>query len=510
MGSPSPRQGPRQSPSPRESPRQSGHADTAREDRRAAPAARKSPSASGDHSVRRAQTGRRPHATGQDARSRVERPGLAERRDHAVLLAVETGLLSPDDAPLAAFLDLDAVTDAVADLRAAWPEDLDVRHTVAAKANSLVPVLRHLHALGLGCEVASAGELAQARAAGFRPEQIVLDGPVKTHTELAEALRAGIAVNLDNFEELHRVDQLVAHGATPAAAGIRINPQVGIGAIASTSTAGPTSKFGVPLGDPGSREELVNAYVNRPWLRWVHVHVGSQGIPADLTAAGVAAAMELAEDIEHVRPGQIEGVDIGGGIAVDYASDDAPSLFADHVAALRKAAPRLFSGRYRVITEFGRSLLAKSGFVAAYVETTKTAGGRRIALTHAGAQVATRTVYAPDEWPLRILAYGADGRPSTADPEVQDVAGPCCFAGDLLAGGRTLPRLASGDLVIVPDTGAYYFSTPYGYNSLPEPPVYGFQTAPDGTVAFLVLRAAETIAELVARSDRGGGVPRRP
>jgi diaminopimelate decarboxylase len=69
-----------------------------------------------------------------------------------------------------------------------------------------------------------------------------------------------------------------------------------------------------------------------------------------------------------------------------------------------------------------------------------------------------------------------------------------------------MPRLESGDLVVVPDTGAYYFSAPYGYNSLPEPPVYGFQTAPDGAVAFSVLRAAETIAEVVARADRGGGV----
>jgi diaminopimelate decarboxylase len=287
---------------------------------------------------------------------------------------------------------------------------------------------------------------------------------------------------------------------------VRVNPQVGTGSIEATSTAGPTSKFGVPLQDPASRVELVNAFVNRPWLRWVHVHVGSQGIPPELAARGVAAAVALAEDVEHVRPGQIAGIDVGGGVTVDYGSDDTPRGFAEHVAALRKAAPALFGGRYRIITEFGRSLLAKSGFIASYVEYTKTAGGRRIALTHAGAQVATRTVYTPEEWPLRILAYDDRGRPSTANAELQDVAGPCCFAGDLLAEARTLPRLESGDLVVVPDTGAYYFSTPYGYNSLPEPPVYGFQTAPDGTVAFSVLRAAETIAEVVARADRSGGV----
>ena len=450
-------------------------------------------------------------AAGRNAATNPAAPrNPAERRDHAVHLAVEAGLLSPDAAPLAAFLDLDAVTEAVAALRAAWPDGLGVRHCVAAKANCLVPVLRHLHALGLGCEVASPGELAQARAAGFRPDQIVLDSPVKTRAELEEALRAGIALNVDNFEELHRLDVLVAQaahsGAEPPEIGVRVNPQVGLGSIEATSTAGPTSKFGIPIRDEGSRVELVNAFVNRPWLRWVHVHVGSQGVAPELAAEGVAAAVAFAEDVGHVRPGQIAGIDVGGGVPVDYESDDTPPGFKQHVDALGKAAPALFSGRYRVVTEFGRSLLAKSAFVASYVEYTKTAGGRRIALTHAGAQLAARTVYRPEHWPLRVLAYDGSGRPSTAAAEVQDVAGPCCFAGDLLAEARTMPRLESGDIVVVPDTGAYYFSTPYGYNSLPEPPVFGFQTAPDGAVAFSVLRAAETIGEVVARSDRTGGM----
>ena len=108
--------------------------------------------------------------------------------------------------------------------------------------------------------------------------------------------------------------------------------------------------------------------------------------------------------------------------------------------------------------------------------------------------------FAPDMWPLRVLAYDRDGRPSGAEPEVQDVGGPCCFAGDLLAQERLLPRLSTGDLVVVPDTGAYSFSSPFHYNSLPMPPVYGFDAAEDGTVRFTVLRPAETVDEVVARS----------
>jgi diaminopimelate decarboxylase len=162
--------------------------------------------------------------------------------------------------------------------------------------------------------------------------------------------------------------------------------------------------------------------------------------------------------------------------------------------------PALFDGSFRIVTEYGRSLMAKNGFVATRVEYTKQSGGRRIALTHAGAQVVARTAFAPDAWPLRVLGYDGDGRPSTAEPEIQDVGGPCCFAGDLLAEARLLPRLSAGDLVVVPDTGAYSFSSPFHYNSLPMPPVYGFEADQDGAVRFTLLRAAETVDEVVARS----------
>lgn len=430
------------------------------------------------------------------------------RRDAAVQAAVAQGLLDDVDSPVAAFVDLAGIGDSAHALRTAWPPELDVLHAFAAKANPLVPVLAKLRAHGLGCEVSSPGELAQARAAGFPPEHLVLDSPVKTLAELSTALDDAIAVNIDNFEELERVDRLIGSAAADVTAqriGIRLNPQVGLGSIEAMSTAGRTTKFGVALADPGNRERLLDAYRDRPWLRWVHVHVGSQGVPLDLNAAGVAAAVDFAQEVNKQRPGQVVGIDIGGGLHVDFTDDTDSPTFADHVTVLRREVPQLFDGSFRVVTEYGRALMARNGFVATRVEYTKTSGGRRIALTHAGAQISARTAFAPDLWPLRVLAYDRDGRPSRAEPEVQDVGGPCCFAGDLLAKERVLPRLSAGDLVVVPDTGAYAFSAPFHYNSLPMPPVHSFELARDGKVRFTLLRAAETVDEVVARS--GGAVP---
>ncbi|MFJ8674086.1 diaminopimelate decarboxylase [Streptomyces sp. NPDC093589] len=425
-------------------------------------------------------------------------------RDHAVQAAVAQGLISPAE-PVAGLLDIAGIRRSAAGLHAAFEEfaapGTPVLHAFAVKAASLVPVLRLLSQVGLGCEVASPGELALARAAGVPIARTVLDSPAKTPAELREALALGIAVNADNPEELARIDGLIASAPTTAPIGLRVNPQIGGGTIGAMSTATDTSKFGVALRDEGAREWVVQSYLARPWLTRLHAHVGSQGMPLELMAEGVRALFTLAEEInEKAGRDQITTLDIGGGLPVNFSSDDTTPTYRAYAALLSEMVPGLFSGRYGLVTEFGRSLLAKHGAIVARVEYAKSAGGRPIAVTHAGAQVATRTVFVPDAWPIRVAAYDAEGRPKSGAPVAQDIAGPCCFAGDLVAENRPLPLLEAGDHTALLDTGAYYFSTHFAYNSLPRPGIYGYRTDPDGTVRFATIRTPQTLEELTEES----------
>lgn len=428
----------------------------------------------------------------------VHRRGAA--REAALARAVEEGLLGPH-APLIGLLDVDGVLAAVEALNEAFEGPAAVQHTFAAKACGLVPVLRLLAEAGMGCEVASPGELEQALAAGFTHDRLVFDSPAKTVQELDFALAHGIAINLDNFQEMARVDRLLAGREACGPIGLRVNPQVGAGAIGAMSTATATSKFGVALRDEGAVDAVIEAFARRPWLNRLHAHVGSQGCPLPLIAQGVRAAYELAERINtELGRAQITGLDIGGGLPVNFDDEDDRPTYADYVAELRTAVPGLFDGRYALITEFGRSLLAKSGTIGSIVEYTKSAGGRRIAVTHAGAQVATRTVFMPDAWPLRVGVFDAAGRPKQGPTEVVDIAGPCCFAGDLTATGRELAAVEPGDVVALYDTGAYYFSSHFSYNSLPRPAVYGYRTDPGGRVAFALVREAQSVRGVVEES----------
>lgn len=430
----------------------------------------------------------------------------AARRRDALRAAVARGLVS-EEQPVVGLLDIAGIGRSATALRAAFATPgVAVQHTFAVKAAPLVPVLALLAGYGLGAEAASPGELALARAAGVPAERTVLDSPAKTAAELREALALGIAVNADNPQELARIDALMAVAPSPSPVGLRVNPQVGAGTIDAMSTATATSKFGVALRDPGAREWVLRSYAERPWLTRLHTHTGSQGVPLPLMAAGVRAVYELAERVNAAAGRQqVAVLDIGGGLPVNFGSDETSPGFGAYAGLLRAEVPGLFDGRYGIVTEFGRSLLAKHGTVLARVEYAKSAGGRRIAVTHAGAQTATRTVFAPEAWPLRVLALDAAGRAKREGPVVQDVAGPCCFAGDLVARGRALPPLDAGDHVALLDTGAYYFSAHFAYNSLPRPAVWAYAGGPGEEPDFFPVRAAQTAAELLAES--GAGLP---
>ena len=330
----------------------------------------------------------------------------------------------------------------------------------------------------------------------------MLDSPAKTPAELREALALGIAVNADNPQELDRIDTLMRSAPSGSPLGLRVNPQVGGGSIEALSTATATSKFGVALRDEGAREWVVRAFLNRPWLTRLHTHSGSQGVPPALMARGCGEPSRTGRGDQRAagRP-QIDTLDIGGGLPVNFASDEETPRYAGYARSSRRR-PGLFDGRYGLVTEFGRSLLAKHGTIVARVEYTKI--GRRTADRGDPCGRAGGDPYGVRacRWPLRIAAHDARGRPEVRPRVVQDVAGPACFAGDLLAEGRALPLLEPGDYAAVLDTGAYYFAHHYAYNSLVRPGIYGFMAGAQG-VGFARVREPQRVAEIVA--EAGGG-----
>jgi diaminopimelate decarboxylase len=413
----------------------------------------------------------------------------------ALAAALADGLAGAKDTALIVY-DMDRIRARALEAVAAFPAG--ALHAVAVKANPLPPVLRMLRALapGLGLEAASLPELRLALDAGFEPGRILFDSPAKTEAELDFALRAGVHLNADNFQELERIDRwTAAHGAPRGGVGLRVNPVVGEGAVAATSVAGAASKFGVPAD--ACRPAILDAFARRPWLTALHAHVGSQGCSLAQLCAGARAIFALAREINAAAPGRVRTLDIGGGLPATY--DDAhpkPSI-GDYAEALRAACPGLWTGGFALCTEFGRAVHANAAFAASRVEYVKDHGGAPIAVIHLGADMFLRPCYNPADWRHDVLAAHPDGRLKDGPDVDQRVAGPLCFQGDFPARSARMPVLSQGDWALVRDAGAYTLSMWSRYNSRQIPKVLGFRRTEDGGLAFEVLRERESVEDVL-------------
>jgi diaminopimelate decarboxylase len=350
------------------------------------------------------------------------------------------------------FHDLGRVRARIQAVKACFPAG--ALHTVAVKANPLVEVLKAVVDAGAGLEAASIEEVHLALAAGCPAGRLVFDSPAKTVDEIRTALALGVHLNADNLVELERIAKLRATTSSRSVVGLRVNPEVGEGAIAITSVAGRTSKFGVPLG--ANEDAIARAFEAHDWLTALHVHVGSQGAGLPMLVAGVARVARLVADV-NLRLGEarVTTLDIGGGLPVAYRATDAPPTLEAYVAALREAAPAMFEPRLQLVTEFGRAVHATAGYAASRVEYVKDAGGDRLAVIHLGADFLLRAAYQPEHWSHELAVLDPAGRVKQGSAEPWTIVGPLCFGGDVIARSVLLPPIQPGDFVLVRDVGAY-------------------------------------------------------
>lgn len=394
------------------------------------------------------------------------------------------------------FYDLSFLKERVQDLIATFPAT--ALHAIAIKANPLQKILKKLKTRDVGVEAATLPELHLALGAGFAADKIVFDSPAKTIAELEFALHAGIHVNADSFAELERIDAILRQKPSLSTIGLRINPQVGTGKILATSVAGDYSKFGVPLND--YRHEIKEAFGRYDWLRGVHVHIGSQGCQVEMLISGIAKVLDLVHEINaelhaQPKPGKIQLFDLGGGLPVAYHRNDVPVSMRRYKDELEARCPELFTVEFKLMTEFGRNIYANTGWVASRVEYVKPGKNIHTAMLHVGADLFLRECYNPQDWHHEMLVTDRTGRIKSGLAEQHYVlAGPLCFAGDVLAREIPLPEIEAGDWVIIQDTGAYTLSMWSRYNSRQIPKVIGYY---DEGAAFEILKAREPLENVL-------------
>jgi diaminopimelate decarboxylase len=404
----------------------------------------------------------------------------------------QKGLIENADTA-AIFIDLDFLSERIQHLKSVFPPG--TLHTVAVKANPLAAVLKKINHWGAGLEAASLPELYLAEKAGVPADRIVFDSPVKTIDDIGYALKLGVHINADSLAELTRISELKNSMPSRSTIGIRINPQVGLGNIAMTSVAGRHAKFGVPI--TGSREDLIQAFLKHEWLDGVHLHIGSQGCSADLMLKGVETVLDFIREVNSRlanAPGgrTINILDIGGGLPVSYHRCQHALAMDAYSSLLFTRFPELRS--FDLITEFGRYVHANSAWAASRVEYVKTDSHVKTAMIHLGADMFLRKCYRPDEWHHELTVVDPAGSIKTGQDDLPYViAGPLCFAGDVLATGAILPPIMQNDYLLIHDVGAYTFSMWSRYNSRQLPKMIGYA---GGGKHIEILKTRETVDQV--------------
>lgn len=354
--------------------------------------------------------------------------------------------------------DLGVVDRQVAALRAALPAGFELAYAV--KANPALAVVAHLGRLGLGADVASAGELETVRRAGIEPDRVVFTGPGKRDDELDLAVTVGVrAITVESPGELERLERLAAARGrrVPILLRSAVSDEARLERVRLVGDDG-AGKFGMDADD---LRASARAAVRSPHLELLGVHAfgASNVLDASAIAAHVASTIELGVELARRVGFPLRLVDVGGGLGIPYEPHEESLDLVGLGARLRTIAARLaedpVTRETRILFEPGRFLVGPAGAYLARVVDRKSVNGTAVVVLDGGVHHVLRPALVGQEHRVRLVASrtepGAKQWPVT-------VAGPLCSGLDVLTAAAVMPVPEPGDLVAVLDVGAYGFT----------------------------------------------------
>jgi diaminopimelate decarboxylase len=363
------------------------------------------------------------------------------------------------------------------------------------KTNGNLGVCRVMAEAGAGFDVTSGGELHRALLAGARGDQIVFAGVGKTDAEFRYALDNNVFLfNVESEAELYALADVARAVGKPAAAALRVNPDLPPKTHAKTDTSVKGVKFGF---DIDTVLDVARGVVGNPHVRVVglHMHLGSPILKTDPYREGAAKGLRLIAELR--KQGHPIGVlNMGGGFGIHYRKQEAQpaQAFADVIV------PAVQEAKCRLVLEPGRFIVGNAGVLLSRVIYTKESGGKRFLIQDAAMNDLIRpTLYDsfhriwPAEPPPGTPAPPEDYEADIPNTVKQDVVGPVCESGDFLAKDRRLPLLKRGDLLATFSAGAYGMAMASNYNSRPR----AAEVLVEGSAHRLV-RRRETFEDLVA------------
>jgi len=348
----------------------------------------------------------------------------------------------------------------------------DIMIIYACKAFINKALVRILEEEGLGLDVVSGGELGIAHSAGFPVDRVYFHGNNKSAEELMQALELGIGrIVVDNFYELAVLGKIARDTSRSVDILLRLAPAVDPHTHKYISTGILDTKFGFPLA---YLEEALTQAMSMPYLNLLglHMHIGSLISETEPFQQAIDVGLNFAAEMKQKHHGfELKELNVGGGVAIQYELDSPVppvSVYAEAIVSeVISKCRELELPLPKLVIEPGRSIVGQAGVALYTVGVIKDIPGVRCYVSVDGGMADN----------IRPAIYGSRYEALLANKVLEKeagnvtIAGKYCESGDILISDIALPQVSPGDIVAIPDSGAYCLPMASNYNSSFRPAV---------------------------------------
>ncbi len=350
------------------------------------------------------------------------------------------------------------------------------------KTNYLMSVVKTLARIGVVPEIVPELELEMLERQGWMNTRVIVNGPLKTESELKRIIHYGCRINVDNLQELKILEALGQEAGRLIEIGLRVTAELG---------AVPWLRFGFGLESGEAVQAARIVRETMPHLRVVglHIHGGTNITDVGYYRAASGRISQLAQTLVDSDLIDLRYLDLGGGYATDCPFKDAidwsvPSA-DEYVAAIVQPIQQIRADPLpTLILEPGRYLVDNAFLLLTTVESVRGLHFDEVVLD-AGINVLPSARFRRH----RVVNLSGANRPARK----YSLFGPLCMRSDCLGEEVSLPELQRGDVLAVDHAGAYSFSQAWTFIRL-QPAVVAVE---DNT--YRLVRKREDIDHFLSR-----------
>jgi len=239
------------------------------------------------------------------------------------------------------------------------------------------------------------------------------------------------------------------------------------------ATGNKTSKFGIRNEKLQWFLDSIKSYSNDIKLVGVHCHLGSTITKVDIFRDAAVLMVNFVDEI-RAQGFELEYLNIGGGLGIDYHHTDA--VLPTPMDLINTVRELVLSRDLTLIIEPGRSLIANTCCFVNRVTGVKSNGTKNfIVVDGSMAELIRPSLYGAYQH-IELVSPPSPG----AEVATFDIVGPVCESADFLGKDRELPTPDEGAGLVVHDAGAYCMSMASTYNLKLRPPEYWVEE--DGSI----------------------------